>query len=275
MKTIIFFKTSLLLCFLCTLIACTDDEKMIDAPTSDDAAFSYHFDSENPNAVIFSGEQTEDTWYSHWDFGDNTSDEGAEVQKLYYLKGEYDVRYKIFTEGGTAESVQKISIAEDILGSNLVENGTLDDDQSWTVLPISDGVELEFTNGTVVWTGGGWGQQGIYQAVTAEANTVYQINMDISGSGMADCWFEVYAGLEVPSPGVDYTDGGIRLGLNTWDGCGSEAFDAPLASISCSNGSGDGSFEFPNVETVYIVIRSGGVDLGTAGVTIDNITVRE
>lgn len=155
-----------------------------------------------------------------------------------------------------------------------MENGELNDSSSWTILPLGDGADVVFENGTAVWSGGGWGQVGIYQSITVEANTTYQIQMDIAGSGMTDCWFEVYVGTVAPTNGEDYTDGGIRLGLNTWEGCGSEPFDGPLTSLSCSNGAGDGTFEFPNDGTAYLVIRSGGANLGTDGVTVDNITLR-
>ena len=270
------YTLSLLVCFsLFFITACSsDEEEVIVAPTSSNAMFSYTIDPDNANRIIFAGEPTMKTWYTHWNFGDNTSAEGIQTEKLFYLKGDYEVKFKIFTDGGTAETTQTISIAEDITGSNLLENGELNDSSSWTVLPIGDGADVVFENGTAVWSGGGWGQVGIYQSITVEANTTYQIQLDIAGSGMTDCWFEVYVGTVAPTAGVDYTDGGIRLGLNTWDGCGSEPFDGPLTSLSCSNGAGDGTFEFPNDATAYFVIRSGGADLGTDGVTVDNITLR-
>jgi hypothetical protein len=270
------YTLSLLVCFsLFFITACSsDEEEVIVAPTSSNAMFSYTIDPDNANRIVFAGEPTMKTWYTHWNFGDNTSAEGIQTEKLFYLKGDYEVKFKIFTDGGTAETTQTISIAEDITGSNLLENGELNDSSSWTVLPIGDGADVVFENGTAVWSGGGWGQVGIYQSITVEANTTYQIQLDIAGSGMTDCWFEVYVGTVAPTAGVDYTDGGIRLGLNTWDGCGSEPFDGPLTSLSCSNGGGDGTFEFPNDATAYFVIRSGGADLGTDGVTVDNITLR-
>ncbi len=275
MKNITYPIQFLMYFLLFTFFACSsDDEEMPVAPSSDNAIFSYAFDPDNPNLVIFTAQPNVETWYTHWDFGDNTAAEGLQVEKLFYLKGDYEVRFKIFTEGGTAETIQIISIAADIIGPNLVENGELDDASSWTVLSISGGVDVTFQNGTAVWTGGGWGHAGIYQTLDIEANTIYQIQMDVSGSGMSDCWFEVYVGTVVPRDGVDYTDGGIRLGLNTWDGCGSDPFEGALSALTCSNGGGDGTFEFSNDLTVYLVIRSGGADLGTEGVTVDNISVR-
>jgi len=253
------------------VFGCTSEEETVVSPTNEDAQFTYTFDSENQNKVLFTGTPNVDTWYTHWDFGDNTAAESLQVEKEYFLKGDYDVRFKIFTEGGTAETVQTISIEKDIIGPNEVQNGELDGDDFWTVLPISGGVEVEFKNGTAVWTGGGFGHVGIYQQVNLLANTSYQVNMDISGSGLTDSWFEVYIGTVAPVDGMDYTDGGMRLGLNTWDGCGSDPFDSSFSAISCK---GDGIFEFANEASAYLVIRGGGADYGTTGVTVDNISIR-
>lgn len=64
----------------------------------------------------------------------------------------------------------------------------------------------------------------------------------------------------------------MRLGLNTWIGCGKTAFDGPLTTLSC-NGAG-GIIEFTTAGTVYLVIRGGGADLGTAGIAVDNVELR-
>lgn len=261
-----------LLVWLFVFTACTEDEEMMALPPGEEnAIFTYTLNPDNPNEVIFAADPDVDTWYTHWDFGDNTAGEGTEVTKLYFLAGEYDVRFKIFTDGGTVETVQTISIENDIAGPNLVQNGELEGDEFWTVLPISGGVDVAFREGAATWTGGGFGHVGIYQAIEVEANQQYQINMDMAGSGLTDCWFEVYVGTTVPMDGSDYNDGGIRLGLNTWDGCGGSPFDAQLTAISCVGG--DGTFEFPTATTAYLVIRGGGADYGVDGLTIDNVSV--
>lgn len=272
-ENIIYLNFVLVILFVFT--ACSSDEELLTTPPSDaDAQFSYSFDNENPNKVYFTASPSVDTWYEHWSFGDNSAAEGSTAEKIYYEKGEYEVRYKVFGDGGTAESVQIISIAEDIVGSNLAANGTFDDNSVWQILPISAGAEVSIGNGKATWTGGGWGNVGIFQAVQLEANTSYQIQMDISGSGMTDGWFEVYVGTDAPVNGQDYSSGGILLGLNTWDGCGNEPFEGPLAVLSCSVGSTNGIFEYPENVDAYIVIRSGGANLGTEGISIDNVTLR-
>lgn len=186
------------------------------------------------------------------------------------------VTAKILINGKTAASnIVTIKVTPSDSAPNLIQGGKFDagDESKWTVLNISPGVTAGFTGGKAVWTGGGWGHAGIFQAIDVEANKKYQINMNVSGSGATDTWFEIYAGKVVPQQGQDYNDGGMRLGLNTWIGCGKTAFDGPLAMLSC-NGTGGGVIEFPSAGTVYLVIRGGGANLGTTGISVDNVELR-
>ncbi len=115
--------------------ACSDDDKTVVAPISEDAAFTYTFDSENPNKVIFTADPAVETWNTHWSFGDNSFAEGLEASKIYLKKGDYDVRFKIFTEGGTAESIQTIVINEDFQGPNIIKNGEFNDNRILDRIP--------------------------------------------------------------------------------------------------------------------------------------------
>lgn len=273
MKTIKFLSRFLVLGIILISIACSkDNDSVAKLPTSEDAAFSFTFDEENPNKVLFTADPGMETWYAHWDFGDGSSAEGLETSKVYLKKGNYIVRFKIFTEEGTAESVQTVTVDEDFTGPNILQNGEFNSIDSWEVLPISDGINVSFANNEAHWTGGDWGHAGIYQAVNVLANNLYQVSMDIKGGPLADSWFEVYVGKVIPKSGTDYNDGGIRLGLNTWDGCGIEPFEGDFAEISCK---GTGStFKFPTAGTVYLVIRGGGANFGSNGVTVDNVAIR-
>ena len=133
-------------------------------------------------------------------FGDNSSAEGYEASKIYLKKGDYDVRFKVFTEGGSAEVIQTVVINDDFKGPNIIQNGEFIGTEPWTVLPITDGVDISFDNNEAHWSGGNWGQVGIYQAVNILANNLYQISMDIKGGPLSDSWFEVYVGKEIPVP---------------------------------------------------------------------------
>lgn len=272
MKTIKFINSTIILGLTMLFIGCNDDDIFTASPTAEDAAFTFSFDPENPNSVSFNATESSDNWYTHWDFGDNSSGEGYEASKVYLTAGDYNVRFKVFTEGGSAESIQTVVIDQNFQGPNFLLNGEFNGSDEWTVLPITDGVNVNFTDDKAVWTGGGGGHAGIYQAVHVEENVPYQINMEVSGSGLTDSWYEVYIGSETPVPGQDYNDSGIRLGLNTWAGCGNEPFEGFLTEISCI-GEGGGLVEFDTTGTVYLVIRGGGANYGTTGLTLDNASI--
>ncbi len=271
MKTIKNIKYLLIISLVIILSGCTDDDEVFPAPSAEDAEFTFSFDPDNPNVVNFNAVEDDSNWYTHWDFSDGSSAEGYEANKVFLSAGDYDVRFKVFTKGGSAESIQTIVINEDFEGPNVLLNGEFNGSDEWTVLPITDGVDVNFTGDKVVWTGGAGGHAGIYQPVHVEANVPYQIDMEVSGDGLTDSWYEVYIGSATPVAGQDYTDGGMRMGLNTWAGCGNEAFDGSLREISCI-GEGSGLVEFSNTGTVYLVVRGGGADYGS-GLTLDNASM--
>jgi len=252
--------------------SCTESEEMIPAPSSDDLSFTYIVDDENPNLIHFNGRTNADAWFIHWNFGDNTGIEGLEASKVYFKAGEYQVRFKIITEGGEASIVETIVIEQDFAGPDLIENGGFDTDASWTILGISPGVDIDISNGEASWSGGSWGNAAIYQKIDVEADKEYQINMDVRGGGLTDCWFEVFIGTVQPQQGVDYSDGGIQIGLSTWEGCGVEEFSGTLVDVACV-GTG-GAFTWSTPGEAFIVIKSGGANMGDQGVTIDNIAIR-
>ena len=158
---------------------------------------------------------------------------------------------------------------------NLVQGGNFDrsDFNKWTISNITPGVTVRLANGRALYRGGNGGQAAIYQAIQVEANQKYQIDMNVAGSGATDVWFEVYVGKAEPQQGVDYNDGGIRLSLNTWDGCGNTPFNGLLTDISCT-GVGKGIIQFATSGTVYLLIKSGGGSLGTTGISVDNVQIR-
>lgn len=271
MKTIKIIKYALMLAIVTLLAGCNDDDMVFPAPTAEDAAFTFSIDPNNPNIVNFSATESDNNWYTHWDFGNNSSAEGYQTSKVFLKAGDYNVRFKVFTRGGSAESVQTIVINQDFEGPNVLLNGEFNGGDEWTILPISEGLDVNFTGDKAVWSGGAGGHVGIYQPVHVEANVPYQIDMEVSGDGLTDSWYEVYIGSATPVAGQDYADGGMRLGLNTWAGCGNEPFNGFLTEISCV-GDDNGLVQFNTTGTVYLVIRGGGADYGS-GLSLDNASM--
>ncbi|MGX5689192.1 DUF1735 domain-containing protein [Arcticibacter tournemirensis] len=144
---------------------------------------------------------------------------------------------------------------------------------AWQVLRISAGVTFTVnSNGSILAEGGNWGHEGVFQPIQVKANKNYKIDMKVAGSGASDTWLEVYIGTTVPTQGAEYKDGGNLIGLNTWAGCGNTPFNGLLSTIKCS-GSGN-VVKFNTSGLVYIVIRGGGGNLGTGGITISDIDFR-
>ncbi|MFT3903060.1 MAG: DUF1735 domain-containing protein [Niabella sp.] len=147
---------------------------------------------------------------------------------------------------------------------------------SWTVFRINNDDKVVFTvnaDGSIKAAGGNGGHAGVYQPVQVKAGRKYKIDMHVKGSGATDVWYEVYVGTVAPTPGSDYSNGGIKLALNTWTGCGKTPFDGLLSAIACVN-SNKGVFTASATGTMYVVIKSGGNNLGTEGITASDIDFR-
>jgi hypothetical protein len=220
---------------------------------------------------------------TRWDLDKGT---GYVIGKMYDTvfypdAGVYNIRLQAMGKGGTfydaAPQTVNITTSDPVAG-NLVVGGKMDagDDAKWSRLNITSGVTFTLVNGKMVATGGNWGHAAIYQPIQVQANKKYKFGMVVSGAGATDVWFEVYFGTTAPVQGVDYTAGGNRIGLNTWGGCGNAAFNGNLATIGCSGSlvGKNGEVTFTQSGTVYLVIKTGGANLGTSGISIDNVELR-
>lgn len=221
---------------------------------------------------------------SKWDFGNGSGPNvGKSTQPIFLPDaGTYQItHYAVGKGGATFTSNQTINVAtSDPAHGNLVQGGkfeTATDDSKWTRLTISaPAVTWTMANGKMTATGGNWGHSAIYQAITVEANKDYRFAMQVSGSGATDTWFEVYFGTVVPVQNVDYTSGGIQISLNTWTGCGNTTFNGNIATIGCAGAlvGQNGKVRFTTAGTIYLLIKSGGANLGTTGISIDNVELR-
>ena len=218
-----------------------------------------------------------------WDFGNGSFVAGRASQEIFLPDaGVYTITHVAVGKGGAQFSSNKqVTVAtSDPAKGNLVKGGkfeTAADEANWTRISISDpAVVWTRANGKMTASGGSWGHSAIYQAITVEANKDYRFGMTVSGSGATDTWFEVYFGTAAPVNGSDYTSGGIQIALNTWAGCGGTTFNGNIAVIGCDGAikGQNGKIRFTTAGTKYLLIKTGGANLGTTGISIDNVELR-
>jgi hypothetical protein len=218
-----------------------------------------------------------------WDQGDGAFAFGPTIDTVVYPDaGTYTVALTTIGKSGvTATSApQDIVVAtSDPVAGNLVIGGKMNEEDvdAWTKLTIGGGnVNFNFVDGKLVASGGDWGHNAIYQAIEVIGGKKYKLDLSVSGSGATDVWFEVYLGTQEPSQNNDYSNGGIQLGINTWTGCGKTPFNGKLSSIACVGslmGTGK-TITFAESGTIYLLIKTGGANLGASGISIDNVELR-
>lgn len=213
-----------------------------------------------------------------WDLGDGGgSNLGKTVDTVFYPDaGAYTITLTAIGKGGsTATTTQNITVAtSDPNAGNLVQGGKMQaaDDAKWTHLQISNGVTMAINGGYMWATGGNGGHAAVYQPISVVAGKKYKVDMTVTGSGATDTWFEVYADYTAPVQGQDYSSSNKMISLNTWAGCGKGQFTGSLSAISCS-GNGN-TITFTKTGTIYLLIKSGGANLGTTGIGFTNVTFR-
>lgn len=271
-------------CMLIGLGGCTPDSAYVNNGLRSDlnATFTIAPIQGKPNYYLATN-TTVGVMQTKWDFGKGSGfATGKDVDTVFYPDaGSYTVNMKAMGKGGmiydAAPATVNVPLSDPKAG-NLVKGGKFDagDDAQWTKLNISAGVSFNLVDGKMVATGGGWGHAAIYQAIQVEANKTYRLGMLVSGSGASDTWFEVYLGSVQPTQGSDYGNGGNLMGLNTWTGCGNSPFNGNLSSIACTGSlvGKNGAITFTQSGTVYLVIKTGGANLGASGISVDNVEFR-
>ena len=272
-----------------SFIACQPEENTKDnglAAENVDAAFSispvegvtntYKLSVTNPGMLIG----------SKWDLGQGGNPYLGKYAEEIFIPdaGSYDITHIALAKGGSSNSSTNTLVVpvSDPVSGNLIKGGKFKDalDHSqWTVLNIGGtATNWTFNEGRATVSGSStnsYSQKGIYQAVEVVANRKYKIDMRIFGSPCVQTWFEVYAAPNPPVQNNDYSFGGMRMGLSSWDGCANSNFDGLLSALRCK-GSGN-IVQFPQSGTVYLVIRAGGLptyNMGTNGISITNVEFR-
>lgn len=208
-----------------------------------------------------------------WDLGNGDVHLGGPVDTAYFPeKGTYTIQLTVLSGGGHSIASKDLTVEEDALtGVDVVNGGGMDDPGAWTFIGLgSTETNHEFRDEAVVFTNENPAQSnvGMYQAVELEGGRNYQFSAKVSGNGMVNSWLEVLILAEEPVEGVD-PSGNVISGLNTWAGCGVNAFDGNLTSLSCI---GDGVASIPASGTYFLFLKTGSWD-GTLGdgLTIDDI----
>ncbi len=264
------------------LSSCQKDEADNGLKTELQASFTTEPVSGRTNTYLVTN-HTNGAIATRWDFDKGTGFVmGKMVDTVFFPDaGVYTVRMQAMGKGGIFYDApaQTIDIpTSDPVAGNLVQGGKFDegDESKWTIHPITPGVTFEMKNGAMLATGGSGGHAAFYQAIEVEADKKYRLDMVVSGSGATNTWFEVFLGKDAPVANSDYSSGGNRMALNTWAGCGNSPFNGNLATIACEGSlkDTDGEVTFPESGTIYLFIKTGGDDLGTSGISVDNVELR-
>jgi hypothetical protein len=248
--------------------------------TADDLnpAFSITPLTGSANKFILQAQEGPGLLGGKWDLGDGAGSNAGKLRDTVFIPdaGKYTITFTAIGKGGISKtSSQDLTVAtSDAEAGNLVKGAAMQagDDAQWTHLAIMPGVTFAIENGKMVAKGGNGGHAGIYQAIDVVANKKYSVDMTVSGSGATDTWFEVYADSKAPVSGQDYSSENKLISLNTWAGCGNATFSGLLSKISCS-GKGN-TITFPTTGKIYLVIKSGGANLGLTGISFTKVQFR-
>jgi len=204
---------------------------------------------------------------------------GATKQFIFPTPGTYTVQHRAVGRTGGKSSMSELSfvVTTFALEENIVASPNFENSADWTVLNISNNnsVAWTFNNGSATVSGGdtAYSGKGIYQAVPVTAGT-YLLDMHVEGAGSRDTWFEAYASATRPAQGGDYTTGGIKLGLNTWTGCGNTPFNGQFSALACTGSGANVTVAEDGI--LYIVVKAGsGQNNGINSITISNVSLRK
>ena len=271
------------------LLACTPDEiKSGNTLTQGDLDASFTTVKTADNRYTVTAANDPNVQYHVWKWtttdgtvGGTAGESKGTITKdfIFPTPGTYTVQHRVVgrTAGTSFVSEQSFVVETFALEDNIVASPNFENTADWTVLNISNNnaVVWTFNNGSATVSGGdtSYSGKGIFQAVPVTKGT-YLLDMHVEGAGSRDTWFEAYASSTRPSQGSDYTTGGIKLGLNTWTGCGGSPFNGQFAALACT-GSG-ANVVVPEDGILYIVVKSGsGQNNGINSITISNVALRK
>lgn len=261
------------------LTSCTPDDTSNGNGIVADMDASFTVTPVSANRFSLQATNPEGTIVHFWNTGSANVRAGGNYEAFLPDIGTYTITHTITGIGGTkisSEQTVEVTTADPVAG-NIIMGGRFNTagefNDNWDVSVIAPGANWAFDNGKATVSGGGWGHAAIYQAVQVEANKPYKIDMSVTSNGSSEMWFELYASMVAPTPGVDYSAGGKRMQINTWAGCGMNAMNGLFSSLQCAANETSGNIvTFPTSGTAYILIKCGGNNIGN--ISIDNVEMR-
>lgn len=256
--------------------SCTPEDEDLSLGKKAEASFTIT-DISTPdmkNTYLLESTSEEGAFAYKWDLGNGEVFAGNQIDTAYFENsGTYDITLTVSSAGGYTVATQSVTVENDaITGEDLVVGGDMEDESAWSFTTSGNTpIDHAFENGELVVTDGNPAQAtlAMWQKLELKGGRAYQFDASIRGAGMTNSWMEVILIEEEPAEGSD-PSGDVFVGLNTWTGCGNDAFDTNLLEISCL---GDGRINVATDGTYYLVIKIGSWDgyLGDGGLIVDDI----
>ncbi|MBK6264339.1 PKD domain-containing protein [Marivirga sp. S37H4] len=255
-------------------ISCTPENEDLSLGQKAEAAFTVEAIEGMRNTYLLNS-STHNAFLYEWDLGTGAEPfAGGQTDTAFFEdKGSYTVTLTTLSAGGHSTSSEEVEVATDaVAGTSAVVGGDMSDPSVWNFMNTgSTETVYEFQDGAVHFSNSDPAQSNIamWQEVTLKGGRAYTFDADLQGSGMMNSWMEVILLDEAPEEGID-PQGSVFTGLNTWTGCGTDAFDNALSELSCL---GDGNVNIAEDGEYYLVIKIGSWDgyLGTEGLILDNV----
>ena len=205
---------------------------------------------------------------------------GEQTMRFDAIGGEQNINYFEFNIAAPSVCAD---VGEIVFGDNLITNASFDDGTGWTSVN-QYGTDVD-GNAEVIVTGGAAlfsetvaapfsKHMGLYTIVDLQPG-IYQFDMDVSYTEIAELWGEVYIGSSQPEENVEYNgDQQVLRVYNAYE-CDTTSYNGLATETGCDTASSPGRFEIDTAGTYYLLFRSGGNTFGNAGILLDNWSLRE
>ncbi|MGB3466401.1 MAG: PKD domain-containing protein [Cyclobacteriaceae bacterium] len=302
-------KLFVLMAAMVYLTGCGDDD-VTEVPEPPVASFSLAVDTENTLMVSFTNSSLDGQSYS-WDFGDNAGTSTEENPTYTYsASGTYTITLTVTNDDGTDQATDEVTVSG--FGPNLVANGDMSTDESWSELAIwsaeDNAVDHRITDGVFRFQNGEdesggryqWSNYAVFQEITLEAGATYQFSADVSStSGTNATWFEVYLVKDAPidesNIGGDATQVAIKS-FGDGENCTADAFNGGFLEVAANCSAvnsfdklidSNGNFTVQEADlsangTIFLVFKAGsgfapeGETAGfNDGIDLDNVSIKK